>query len=85
MDEEAIDNMSFVFFEDVIEELGHKLIYDAISNYAGNSFCDKSWEMISEHNPFNVGEDQPAKSQVANSLLSFLEGASVKVEQRSKE
>ena len=85
MDEEAIDNMSFLFFEDVIEELGHKLIYDAVANYAGNSFCDKAWEMITEHNPFNVGDSQSAKSHVANSLLGFLESANVKVARRSKE
>lgn len=45
--------MAFVFFEDVLEELGHKLHYDAIVNYAGNGFMEKSWELIAEHNPLN--------------------------------
>ena len=44
VNEEDIDNMSYVFFEDVLEELGHKLTYDAVVNYAGNSFCEKSWD-----------------------------------------
>lgn len=43
--------MSFLFFEDILEQLGKKLTYDAIVNYAGNSFCEKAWEMITEHNP----------------------------------
>lgn len=58
IDEEKIDNMSYVFFEDILTELGHKLTYDAIVNYAGNSFCEKSWDMITEHNPFNVSEKE---------------------------
>ena len=41
VDEEQINNMSYIFFEDVLAELGHKLSYDAIVNYAGNSFCKK--------------------------------------------
>jgi hypothetical protein len=85
VDEEAIDNMSYLFFEDVIEELGHKLVYDAVVNYAGNSFCDKSWDMITDRNPFNIGEEGQSSSSVQNSLLGFLEGASVKVQKRSKE
>lgn len=48
--------MSYIFFEDVLEELGHKLTYDAVVNYAGNSFCEKSWDMIKENNPFNTDE-----------------------------
>ena len=82
VDEEAIDNMSFLFFEDVIEELGHKLIYDAVVNYAGNSFCEKAWDMISDKNPFNLNEDGTGKSGVQNSLLGFLESANVKVQKK---
>ena len=40
VDENAINNMSMVFFEDVLSELGKKLNYDAVVNYAGNSFCE---------------------------------------------
>ena len=54
VDEEQINNMSYLFFEDILTELGHKLTYDAIVNYAGNSFCDKSWDMITKNNPFNT-------------------------------
>lgn len=51
IDEEAIEGMSFAFFEDVLSELNHKLTFDAVANYAGNSFCSKSWDMITEHHP----------------------------------
>lgn len=76
--------MSFLFFEDVLEELGHKLTYDAIINYAGNSFFEKSWDLIMEHNPFNVGEGGQKKSGVQNSLLGLLESASVKVKKGAR-
>ena len=53
VDEEQINNMSHVFFEEVLEELGHKLMYDAAVNYAGNSFCNKSWDIIMDFYPMN--------------------------------
>lgn len=40
-----------LFFESVLEELGKKIDYQAVVNYAGNSFCEKSWDMIMEANP----------------------------------
>ena len=72
VDEEQINNMSYVFFDDILSELGLKLTYDAIVNYAGNSFCEKSWDMIVEHNPFNVETDTPGKT--SNKTLKSLEG-----------
>lgn len=76
VDEEEINNMSYVFFEDVLEELGHKLTYEAIVNYAGNAFCEKSGEMIQEHNPFNIKEK---KNTAMKSLASFFSGAPIKI------
>lgn len=58
-DEDKIDNMSFLFFEDVVATLGKRLTYDAVVNYAGNSFFEKSWEVITENNPFNVKREGP--------------------------
>lgn len=66
--------MSYVFFEDVLEELGHKLTYDAIVNYAGNGFVEKSWDMIVENNPMNLSPD--GKSQkTMKALAGFFESA----------
>ena len=75
VDEEQIDNMSYIFFEEVLEELGHKLTYDAIVNYAGNSFCEKSWDMIVEHNPLNSSTGEHNKKAM-NSLAGFFNSAS---------
>ena len=69
--------MSYVFFEDVLEELGHKLTYDAIVNYAGNSFCEKSWEMISEHNPMALNETKEEKA--LQGIAKLFGGADVKI------
>lgn len=69
VDEHAIDNMSYVFFENVLEELGYKLTFEAVANYAGNSFCEKSWDMIEKSNPFNLHTRKGG--QTANSLANF--------------
>ena len=78
VDEKLIDEMSFLFFEDVLTELGYKLTYDAVVNYAGNAFAENSWEMISDSNPFNVGEEGKQK-RTNNNLASFLANADVKI------
>lgn len=76
VDEEQIDNMSYLFFEQVLAELGHKLNYDAIVNYAGNSFCEKSWEMISKANPMSL---QPGTDTGINSVLNLMSKTGVKI------
>jgi len=76
VDEEQIDNMSYVFFEQVLAELGHKLTYDAIVNYAGNSFCEKSWEMITRTNPMTLKSGQDTG---INSVLNLMAKTGVKI------
>lgn len=66
--------MSFVFFESVLSELGKKLNYDAIVNYAGNSFCEKSWDMIQEAYPMGGG-----KKEGMNAVASFFDSAVVHI------
>lgn len=77
-EEEKIDNMSFVFFEDVLVEQGHKLTYDAIVNYAGNAFAENSWDMINDNNPFNVGVEA-VKKRTTNNVAGFLAGSNIKI------
>lgn len=68
--------MSYLFFEEVLTELGHKLTYDAVVNYAGNSFCDKSWEMISKSNPMNTSDGTEGAMK---NFVDFLGGAQAKI------
>ena len=70
-DEEQINNMSYVFFNDVLMELGYKLHFEAISNYAGNAFCEKCWDMIEKSNPFNIS-DTHRGVQAMNNIASFI-------------
>ena len=65
--------MSLLFFEKVLEELGKKLSYDAIVNYAGNSFCSKSWEMIEKANPMSSG----SRNTGTNAVAAFFENATI--------
>lgn len=74
IDEEKINNMSYIFFEDVLSELGHKLTYDAVINYAGNSFVKDSWDMIMDSNPMAGGEHGGRKKQ---QMASFLGNARI--------
>lgn len=83
VNEREIDEMSYVFFQDVLMELGHKLTYDAIANYAGNSFCEKSWDMITENNPFNVAK--ASQQDASAKLFEGLKLSDIKVIKKTKE
>ena len=62
------------------------MIYDAIVNYAGNSFCDKSWDMITKNNPFNISTDSDGKGNSAlKTLASFFSTSDVKIRQAKKD
>lgn len=69
--------MSYNFFSDVLEQLGHKLSYDAVVNYAGNSFCEKSWDMIMEANPMNAGDGKHMSGKQAQTFLDFFNKARI--------
>lgn len=69
--------MSYVFFNNVLEELGHKLSYDAIVNYAGNSFCDKSWDMIMDANPMTMGDEKHMSAKQAQTFADFFSKARI--------
>lgn len=70
--------MSFLFFQDILEELGHKLAYDAVVNYAGNSFCEKSWEMIMDNNPMNMASGGKV-NRAMDTFVDMLNSADIKV------
>ena len=76
IDEGQINNMSWIFFEDILEQLGRKLNYDAIVNYAGNSFVEKSWDMIMDSNPMNMDSNGRGSKQ-QQTIADFLGGARV--------
>lgn len=66
--------MSYQFFENVLGELGRKLNYDAVVNYAGNSFCEKSWDMIMDSNPMMMDENGKT-SRGKNDMINFFGNA----------
>lgn len=76
IDEEQINNMSYVFFENVLAELGRKLNYDAVVNYAGNGFVEKSWDMIMDSNPMMINENGRS-SRMNGELVNFLGNARI--------
>lgn len=71
-DESKIDGMSIPFFNNVLAALGKRVNYDAVVNYAGNSFAKDSWKMIQEANPMT----KPKK--IGNAFAELI-GKSVKV------
>ena len=78
VDEEQINNMSYVFFDDVLRELGYKLNFEAVVNYAGNAFCEKSWDMIEKSNPFNIA-DRKNGGQAMSNLAGFFGKSSIRI------
>lgn len=50
-DENLINNMSIVFFNDVLAAIGKKLNYESISNLYGNSFAKNAQKYISAAYP----------------------------------
>ena len=76
VDEEQINNMSLDFFENVLEELGRKLNYDAIVNFAGNSFCQDAWDMIQEANP--MFDEDHGGNNVERTMAALFNGATVR-------
>lgn len=79
VDERKINRMSYVFFESVLTSIGRRLNYDAVVNYAGNSYFEKSWEVISENNPMNLKKaDAHDKSGLGN-FAKNLKAGSIKM------
>lgn len=79
IDEEQINNMSYIFFEDILDELGHKLTYDAVVNYAGNSFCEKSWDIIMENYPMNDHSPQGKSNSALKGLAGMINSSNIRV------
>ena len=70
--------MSYVFFREVLKQLGRKLDYMAIVNYAGNAFCKDSGDMIEAANPMNISSGH-GRTKSQKTLLSILESPDVKI------
>lgn len=56
VDEDKLLNMSYDWFTAILDTLGEFVNYEAVVNYAGNSFCEKSWDMITDNNPMLKGQ-----------------------------
>lgn len=65
MDEQLINEMSFLFFESVLDELGKKLNYDAAVNVLGNSFAKDPWKEIEKVFPMGNGKSNTGSGAVA--------------------
>ena len=75
--EDEIDNMSIPIFHEVLNQLGRRLRYDAVVNYAGNSFVQKSWELIEEANPLTPSKQNTGTSGAMQNLVAMLGGANM--------
>jgi hypothetical protein len=77
VDEEKIMNMSYIFFDDVLSTLSKRVNYDAVVNYAGNSYMPKSGEIIAQHNPFNAHENKSGTAM--NSIAGLLAKGGIEI------
>lgn len=78
VEEEAIENMSMPFFDDVLMELRYKINYDAVVNYAGNSYMPDSWDLITKSDPFNITPNSNEGGGMSG-LAKFLSGNKINI------
>ena len=72
VDEEKINNMSYIFFQDVLEALGKRINFESISNMYGKTVFDKKGgdainNMIAKANPLT----KPSTTNSAAMMLSM--------------
>lgn len=80
LDEDVIWNMRYPFFNQCLIELGLKLNYAAVVNYAGNAFAEKSWDMISKANPMKINlEDAQRDHHGMSALTAFVNSTGLKI------
>ena len=65
--------MAYVFFSDILNELGYKISYMAIVNLAGNAFAKDASKAIQEANPMIM----TGESHGANDIANFLKNAKI--------
>jgi len=51
VDEEKINNMSYIWFQSVLAALGKRISFESISNLYGNSFAKDSAKIVQAANP----------------------------------
>ena len=66
-EEERILSMSMPFFDKVLEYIGKYVRYEAMANYAGNSFFKDSFEIIRDQ--FPLKQDTHENEHALSSLL----------------
>ena len=71
--------MSIPFFNDVLKMLGKRVNYDAVVNYAGNSFAKDSWKLIQEANPL------AKEKKVSSGFMDMINKAPVIASKREQE
>ena len=64
--------MSSLFFDKIIEIIGKRINFEAVSNYAGTGFMNDSWKMIQENHPL-----YPVKENKKNGIYGMLKGIPV--------
>lgn len=51
VDENKINNMTYIWFQSVLEALGKRINFESISNIYGNSFAKDSAKIVQSSNP----------------------------------
>jgi len=59
VNEEKINNMSYIWFQSVLAALGKRISYESISNLYGNSFAKDAAKLIQASNPLLKNGGKP--------------------------
>ena len=84
VEEDKINNMSYVWFNLVLEALGKRLNYSSISNLYGNSFAKDAAKLVQQAYP--LAKHNSSASNVGSMIgMTKFTTIDVKDKQRSKE
>jgi len=56
-----IDNFSYIFYKDCLNELAVKLNYEGIINILANPFVEDSMDIVSQYSPFTYSSEKQEK------------------------
>lgn len=66
--------MSYLFYKDILRELGYKIKYEAISNFYGDSYATEREEIIEKYNPLlmDIEDEKQHHKRVTIGMLKSM-------------
>ena len=70
--EEDIENMSYIFYKDLLNELAIELNFGSVSHILSNPYYKDASELVSKNSPFNIDLDSLNNTGKPKATLSVM-------------